>query len=296
MTGAGQRAAVLNRFQRNAGGELIFYSARFHNHFTGIKTLARDVSGDQPPARQLRRAHFGRPCSPFRRVQGSRVAQKLHRDIAEIARIRRGTSSGAGRYATTPSTASAAPVRRCGRPAIGGIRLRVKCNMHIGQKLPVFLRTTPRQRAAKGVAGGAGAANIVVRNIGFILYAVFRHVHDGLRFFRSQSMRGAEVLHYLAGIFRADLQTVEAHHALERFLPAFGCSAFPGNTGHIALSVALMAATAFCNGSGVIDGDAFFRLFLRVQRRRSTAPALLSQSSRRMEHRQTQQRSWHRPP
>ena len=128
--------------------------------------------------------------------------------------------------------------------------------MHIGQLLPLVGRTPPRQRMGKIVTAGAGVVHVIVRNVGLVVNAPLRILHDRLGFHRRQSMGRAEVLHDGARLRRSERHAIRQNHSLQRFLPAFGRSTLPGNALHVALLVDGVAGSTFCDDQRIGDGNA----------------------------------------
>ena len=109
------------------------------------------------------------------------------------------------------------------------------------------------------MAGGAGSADGVVGDVGFVDEAVLREVHDRFGFFRREPVIGRQVFDDSARFLRGDGEAVEADHALERFLPTFRRGAFPGDAGEVAFLIFGVAGAALGDDERVCDGDAFFR-------------------------------------
>ncbi len=74
-------------------------------------------------------------------------------------------------------------------------------------------------------------------------------------FLRGEPMIGRQVSHDVARLLRADRQSIESHHSLDRFFPPFGCGPNPGNARQIAFFVGLVTTGAFFSGHLVRDGN-----------------------------------------
>src|SRR5882762_1624625 len=67
---------------------------------------------------------------------------------------------------------------------------------------------------------------------------------DRLGFFRREPLLVTKIMKNLARIGGLEHDIVQAHHALDGFLPPFRSGANPGDTRHIAFAIASMAAAA----------------------------------------------------
>src|ERR1700730_4666991 len=74
------------------------------------------------------------------------------------------------------------------------VGLRVERDMEIGEQLPIFLRPPPRQGTRPRMAHRACTANVVGRDVSFVLYPVLSVVHDWFRLFGRQPVISREVL------------------------------------------------------------------------------------------------------
>src|SRR3954465_9328474 len=102
----------------------------------------------------------------------------------------------------------------------------------------------------------ARAAHRVIWYVRFILNSMLVEIGNRICLFGSQAVVGAEILHDRARLRRSQLHSVQTHHSLESFLPAFRSGPFPGDASEIALFVLGVASSALADHQGVGDWNA----------------------------------------